>query len=400
MQKRKRHFAIAGKIATADQWASIMMVAALLFALLCVNSPLKLAYDLFHHTPVMISFGNLILQKPLVFWINEGLMAFFFLAVTLEIKREILEGHLSDTRQMILPAFAALGGMVVPAAFYLFTNQNNPDLMQGWAIPTATDIALSLGILSLLGKRVPVELKLFLAALAIFDDLGGILIIALFYGSHMTLSVLIFSLLGIVTLFCLNRFGVSNSSLYIVIGIFLWTTFQESGIHPTMAGVVVGMALPLRLKKPCSYIPLRFVEDGLHLWVAFFIVPLFAFFNAGIILSDLSLDHLASPMSLGIIAGLVLGKPIGIFTFAWLAHFFGIASLAENVNWRQIFGVALLGGIGFTMALFLNTLAFPDNSNPEIGRIAILAASLFSGAVGYLWLHLNLPQAASSSSQI
>ena len=241
---------------------------------------------------------------------------------------------------------------------------------------------------------------MFLAALAIFDDLGGILIIALFYGSHMTLSVLIFSLLGIVTLFCLNRFGVSNSSLYIVIGIFLWTTFQESGIHPTMAGVVVGMALPLRLKKPCSYIPLRFVEDGLHLWVAFFIVPLFAFFNAGIILSDLSLDHLASPMSLGIIAGLVLGQPIGIFTFAWLAHFFGIASLAENVNWRQIFGVALLGGIGFTMALFLNTLAFPDNSNPEIGRIAILAASLFSGAVGYLWLHLNLPQAASSYSQI
>ena len=396
MHKRKRHFSIAGKTASADQWASLMMIGALGFALLCVNSPLKFSYDLFHHTPVVISFGNFILQKPLVFWINEGLMAFFFLAVTLEIKREVLEGQLSGVRQMLLPAFAALGGMAVPAAFYLFINRDNPELMQGWAIPIATDIALSLGILSLLGKRVPVELKLFLAALAIFDDLGGIIIIALFYGSPMAMSVLIFSLLGIVALFSLNRFGVSRASLYIVMGVFLWATFQESGIHPTMAGVAVGLALPLRLKKSCAYIPLRFVEDGLHLWVAFFIVPLFAFFNAGIVLSDISLDHLGSPLALGIITGLVLGKPLGIFTFAWLAHLFGFASLAEHVNWRQIFGVALLGGIGFTMALFLNTLAFPVNGNPEIGRIAILAGSLISGTAGYFWLRFSLPQSESS----
>lgn len=392
MEKRKRYFFIAGKTASADQLASLMMIGALGFALLCVNSPLKFSYDLFHHTPVVVSFGDYILQKPLVFWINEGLMAFFFLAVTLEIKREILEGQLSSIRQILLPAFAALGGMAVPAAFYLFINQGNPELLKGWAIPTATDIALSLGILSLLGKRVPVELKLFLAALAIFDDLGGILIIALFYGSHMTMSVLIFSLLGIAALFSLNRFGVSRASLYIVLGILLWATFQESGIHSTMAGVAVGLALPLRLKKPCSYIPLRFVEDGLHLWVAFFIVPLFAFFNAGIVLSDISLPLLGSPLALGIIAGLVLGKPLGIFTFAWLAHLFGFASLAEHVNWRQIFGIALLGGIGFTMALFLNTLAFPVNGNPEIGRIAILAGSLISGTAGYFWLRFNLPK--------
>ena len=399
MHKRKRHFAIAGKTASADQWASLMMIGALGVALLCVNSPLKVSYDVFHHTPVALSFGDFILQKPLVFWINEGLMAFFFLAVTLEIKREILDGHLSGVRQMLLPAFAAIGGMAVPAAFYLFFNRYNPELMQGWAIPTATDIALSLGVLSLLGKRVPVELKLFLAALAIFDDLGGILIIALFYGSHLTMSVLIFSLLWIAALFALNRFGVSHASLYIVIGILLWASFQESGIHPTMAGVAVGLALPLRLKKSCAYIPLRFVEDGLHPWVAFFIVPLFAFFNAGIVLTDMSFHHLGSPLALGIIAGLVLGKPLGIFSFVWLAHVFGFAKLAENVNWPQIFGVAILGGIGFTMALFLNTLAFPHNGNPEIGRMAVLVGSLLSAVAGYIWLHINLPEIASSPNE-
>lgn len=392
MHKRKRHFAIVGKIASADQWASLMMLAALGLALLCVNSPLKLSYDLFHHTSVALSFGDFVLQKPLVFWINEGLMAFFFLAVTLEIKREILEGHLCSVRQMLLPAFAALGGMVVPAAFYLFFNRDNPELMQGWAIPTATDIALSLGVLSLLGKRVPVELKLFLAALAIFDDLGGVLIIALFYGSHLTVSVLVFSLFGIAALFSLNRFGVSRVSPYIVIGIFLWSTFQESGIHPTMAGVAVALALPLRLKNSKNYNPLRFVEDGLHPWVAFFIVPIFAFFNAGIVLSYISLPHLSSTLSLGIVVGLVLGKPLGIFSFAWLAHLFGFASLADHVNWRQIFGVALLGGIGFTMALFLNTLAFPYNENSEAGRIAILIGSSLAAILGWAWLHFSLPQ--------
>ena len=400
MQKRKRHFAIAGKTASADQWAALMMIGALVVALLCVNSPLKPAYDIFHHTPVVISFGDFILQKPLVFWINEGLMAFFFLAVTLEIKREILDGHLSGTRQMLLPAFAALGGMAVPAVFYFFFNRENPELMQGWAIPTATDIALSLGVLSLLGKRVPVELKLFLAALAIFDDLGGILIIALFYGSHLTVSVLVFSLLGIAALVGLNRFGVTHASLYIVIGILLWATFQESGIHPTMAGVAVGLALPLRLKKSSSYIPLRFVEEGLHPWVAFFIVPLFAFFNAGIVLTDVSPQHLGSSLSLGIIAGLVLGKPLGIFTFAWLGHLFGFASLAARVTWRQIFGVALLGGIGFTMALFLNALAFPTNGNPEIGRMAILIASLISAVAGYAWLYFSLPKSEYSPVKV
>ncbi|MAZ76743.1 MAG: Na+/H+ antiporter NhaA [Micavibrio sp.] len=392
MYKRKRHFTIAGRIASADQWASIMMLVALGLALFFVNSPLKLSYDLFHHTSVAISFGDFVLQKPLVFWINEGLMAFFFLAVTLEIKRELLEGHLSCARQMLLPVFAALGGMVVPAAFYLFFNRNNPELMQGWAIPTATDIALSLGVLSLLGKRVPVELKLFLAALAIFDDLGGIVIIALFYGSHLTMSVLVLSLFGIATLFCLNRFGVTHASLYIVIGIFLWATFQESGIHPTMAGVAVALALPLRLKNSHNYIPLKFVEDGLHLWVAFFIVPLFAFFNAGIILTDVSPQHISSTLSFGIILGLVIGKPIGIFSFAWLAHALGLASLTNHVNWRHIFGVALLGGIGFTMALFLNTLAFPYDDNFENGQIAILIGSSVSAVLGWIWLHLSLPQ--------
>ncbi len=389
---RQRKFQIRGRTLGADQWASLMMLAALGLALLWVNSPLKLSYDLFHHTPMVISFGEFILQKPLVFWINEGLMAFFFLAVTTEIKRELLEGHLSAPRQMLLPAFAALGGMIVPAAIYLFINQGNPVFSQGWAIPTATDIALSLGVLSLFGKRVPLELKIFLAALAIFDDLGGILIIAVFYGSHLTWSVMAFVLAAVAVLFLLNRFGITRVSFYIVIGIFLWAALQQSGIHPTMAGVAVGLALPLRVKKPCAYIPLKMVEDGLHPWTAFFIIPLFAFFNAGIVFSDVTLTNLVSPLSLGVVAGLFIGKPLGIFLFAWIAHRLKFASLTDHVNWRQIFGVALLGGVGFTMALFFNALAFPLNGNPEIGRVAILVGSLLSAVCGGLWLHLSLPK--------
>lgn len=392
MSKRLRHFVVAGKSASADRWAGLMMIAALVFALLCANSPLKPAYDLFQDTKVVLSFGDFVLHKNLLFWINEGLMAFFFLSVTLEIKRETLEGHLSGARKMFLPAVAASGGIVVPAAIYLIMNSGSPELMNGWAIPTATDIALSLGILSLLGNRVPLELKLFLAALAIFDDLGGIIIIALFYGSQMTLSHLVLSLLGLVTLFALNRFGVSRASLYIVTGILLWTTFQESGIHPTLAGVAVGLALPLRLDLPRSNIPLLFVEHGLHFWVAFFIVPLFAFFNAGIVMSDTSIQSLGSPLALAIIVGLVIGKPVGIMGFAWLAQTLGLGALGDQVNWRQMFGVALLGGMGFTMALFLNSLAFSGNGFLEIGRIAILAGSLVSGTAGFFWLYFSLPE--------
>jgi NhaA family Na+:H+ antiporter len=394
---RQRKFQIRGQTLGADQWASLMMLSALGMALIWVNSPLKLSYDLFHHTPVAISFGEFILQKPLVFWINEGLMAFFFLAVTTEIKRELLEGHLSSSKQILLPAFAALGGMIVPVAIYLFINRGNPILLQGWPIPTATDIALSLGVLSLLGKRVPLELKIFLAALAIFDDLGGLLIIAVFYGSHLTWSIMVFVLVAIVVLFLLNRFCITHASFYVVIGIFLWATLQESGIHPTMAGIAVGSALPLRIKKPCAYIPLKVIESGLHPWTAFFIVPLFAFFNAGIVFSDITLTNLVSPFSLGIIAGLFIGKPLGIFLFAWVAHRLKLASLTDYVNWRQIFGVALLGGVGFTMALFFNALAFPHNGNPETGRVAIIAGSFLSAIVGYIWLNISLPKIRSTS---
>tara|TARA_R110002096_G_scaffold327314_1_gene521389 strand:- start:12390 stop:13592 length:1203 start_codon:yes stop_codon:yes gene_type:complete len=388
---RKRKFVITGKVASAEQWASFMMIGALGLALFMVNSSLQSLYDLIHHTPVSIRFGDFIESKPLVVWINEGLMAFFFLAVTLELKREIREGHLSNSRQMLLPAFAALGGMVVPIAIYSLINRDSPEYLQGWAIPSATDIALSLGILSLLGKRVPIELKLFLAALAIFDDLGGIIIIALFYGSQLTASVFAVAMLVVVILFILNHFSVTHASIYVVMGIFLWAVLQESGIHPTMAGVAVGLALPLKVTEPSSYIPLKFVEDGLHPWVAFFIVPLFTFFNAGIVLTDISFLQLGSSVSLGIVLGLSVGKPLGIFSFAFIAHRFGLASIAENINWLHIFGVALLGGIGFTMGLFLNALAFPDNGNLEISRLAILLGSLFSAVAGLTWLHLFLP---------
>ncbi|WP_138380714.1 Na+/H+ antiporter NhaA [Luteithermobacter gelatinilyticus] len=388
---RKRHFIIAGKTASMDQWGSLMMIGACGVALLWANTPLRPFYDLVHHTPLSISLGGFSLEKPLVVWVNEGLMAFFFLAVALEIKREILEGHLSAQRQIFLPAFAALGGMVVPATLYLLINGNNPEFSRGWPIPTATDIALSLGVLSLFGRRVPVELKLFLASLAIFDDLGGILIIVLLHGGHLSLNVLAVTVLGLVTLFFLNRFDVTHASLYIVIGIFLWAAFQDSGIHPTLAGLMVGAALPLRLHKDGVYVPLHFVERGLHPWVTFFIVPLFAFFNTGIVLADFTFSQLLVMPSLGIVAGLVVGKPLGIFSFAWLAHMSGIARLGSHVTWRLVFGVALLGGIGFTMALFLNALAFPHNGNPETGRMAVLIGSLLSAVIGSVWLHVHLP---------
>jgi Na+:H+ antiporter, NhaA family len=388
---RKRKFIITGKVASAEQWASFMMIGALGLALFMVNSSLQSLYDLIHHTPVSISFGNFIESKPLVVWINEGLMAFFFLAITLELKREIREGHLCNPRQMLLPAFAALGGMVVPIGIYLIINRDNPEFLRGWSIPSATDIALSLGILSLLGKRVPIELKLFLAALAIFDDLGGIIIIAFFYGSQLTVSIFVASMLIIALLFILNHFSVNHASIYIVMGIFLWVILQESGIHPTMAGVAVGLALPLKVKNDSSYIPLKFVEDGLHPWVAFFIVPLFTFFNAGIVLTDISFLQLGSSVSLGIVLGLFIGKPLGIFSFAFFAHRLGLASIADHINWKLIFGVAMLGGIGFTMGLFLNTLAFPNNGNLEISRLAILIGSIFSAIAGTTWLHHFLP---------
>lgn len=388
---RKHKLTVAGKVATVSQWASIMMLTALGIGLIWVNSPLKIFYDLFHHTPVAISFGGYALNKPLVVWINDGLMAFFFLAVTLEIKREVLEGHLSSMRQMLLPAFAALGGMIVPAVIYLVLNGDNPDFARGWSIPTATDIALSLAILSLFGNRVPVELRVFLAALAIFDDLGGILIIALFYGSHLSFLPLIFVAAGLVALFLLNKFGVTHASLYVVIGLFLWIALQQSGIHPTLSGVAVAVALPLRVPRSCSYVPLKIVEDGMRPWVAFFIVPLFAFFNAGIVFSEASLEHLQSPVLIGIAAGLFIGKPLGIFMGAWLAYLLNFADLMVNVTWGQIFGVALLGGIGFTMALFFNAVAFPYDGLSEVGRLAVLIGSILSGLAGYLCLDRALP---------
>jgi len=321
-------------------------------------------------------------------------MAIFFFLIGLEVKREVLEGELSSKRQIALPAIAALGGMIVPALLFTFFNHKDAFSMNGWAIPTATDIAFALGILSLLGKRVPASLKIFLMALAIIDDLGAIVIIALFYTSDLSLISIVIALGSIVVLMVMNYLKVIKKAAYILVGIVLWISVLKSGVHATIAGVVLAFCIPLysRDKRGERFSMLKEMEHDLHYWVAFFILPLFAFVNAGVDLKDLSVTALFSDVSLGIMLGLFLGKQIGVFTFSFLAIKLGFASLPTHSNFKQLYGVAILTGIGFTMSLFVNTLAFNDT---EIFRyadkLAILLGSFFSGMIGYFYLR-SMPQ--------
>lgn len=368
--------------------SGVILILVTVFALVLRNSGLSEYYYDFLHITIHFSVKDLDISKPLYLWINDGLMALFFLVVGLEIKRELLAGHLSSWEKISLPTFAAIGGMLCPALIYYFFNQNDPVAMNGWAIPTATDIAFSLAILSLLGKRVPISLKIFLMALAILDDIGAILIIALFYTSNLSVEVLYISLFIIFILFVMNRMGISMISLYIIVGIILWVTVLKSGVHATLAGIVLAFAIPFKTKKDNKVnSPVRHLEHNLHSWVAFFILPLFAFANAGVDLRDIDFTKMTQGVPLGIMLGLFFGKQLGVFIFTFIAVKLKLAKIPKCTTWLQIYGISALTGIGFTMSLFIDSLAFVDDTSYfYTDRLAILIASLFSGILGYLIL--------------
>ena len=372
----------------------VLMVAAVL-ALVVANSPLAPYYANFLDLPFEIRLGTFGIAKPLLLWINDGLMAVFFFLVGMELKREVVEGHLSSLRQASLPAFAAMGGMLAPAAFYAAFNWGDSVAMRGWAIPTATDIAFALGVLTLLGKRVPAALKAFLLSVAIFDDIGAIVVIALFYTADLSLLSLVVAAGLILGLACLNRWNVTRPAAYFLLGIPLWVAVLKSGVHATLAGVMLAMFIPLRVpeKSPASQTPeplLRHLEHTLHPWVSFGVLPVFAFANAGVPILELSITDILHPVPLGIVTGLFIGKQTGIMALCWLAVRLRIASPPEGVGWWQLYGTALLCGIGFTMSLFIASLAFEQGATAYLGleRLGILIGTLVSGLSGYVVLRL------------
>ncbi len=374
--------------------AGIVLIFVTIVALILQNSPLSEIYSSFLHTPVEIRFGALQIAKPLLLWVNDGLMAVFFFLIGLEVKREVMEGHLSSVKQVALPGIAAVGGMVVPALVYILFNKGESFAMNGWAIPTATDIAFALGILSLLGSRVPVSLKIFLMALAIIDDLGAIVIIALFYTSDLSMLSIGIASASLIALFILNRMGVAKKAAYILVGVVLWVSVLKSGVHATLAGVALAFFIPLNVKGSDgkSFSMSKEMEHDLHYWVAFMILPLFAFVNAGVDLRGISLEEMFGPVPMGIMLGLFIGKQLGVFGFSWLAIKLKLASLPEGSSWRQLYGVAVLTGIGFTMSLFVDSLAFSDSQVYKYAdKLAILLGSFLSGVVGYLILRGSKP---------
>ncbi|MCB1504199.1 MAG: Na+/H+ antiporter NhaA [Hyphomicrobiaceae bacterium] len=366
----------------------IILLIAAAAALLMENSPWRWVYDSLLDTRVTVGIGKLLLYKPLLLWINDGLMAIFFFLVGLEIKRELMVGELSSVRRATLPAMAAVGGMVVPALIYAIVNHSDPVALNGWAIPAATDIAFAIGVLALLGSRVPSSLKVFLLALAIIDDLGAIIIIALFYTTDLSLPALYLAGAGILALIALNRFHVSNTAPYVLVGIFIWVCVLKSGVHATLAGVVTALAVPLYAKGSTDHEhgPLLELEHRLQPWVVYAIMPAFAFANAGVALSGLSFDKLLAPIPLGIILGLFIGKPLGIMAFLWLALRLGWGERPGGASWPALLGVSFLGGIGFTMSLFIGGLAFSDPAFATDIRIGVLGGSILSATVGFVLL--------------
>jgi len=366
----------------------IVLVIAAALAMIAANSPLAGTYDLFIELPVEIRVGPLHIAKPLLLWINDGLMAVFFFLVGLELKREVLEGELSDARKIVLPALGAAGGMVVPAAIYVVLNWGDAVALQGWAIPAATDIAFALGVLALLGNRVPLSLRIFLVTIAIFDDIGAIAIIAFFYTSDLSLTALAVALALMVPLLVLNRLGVAASAPYLLVGVAMWVSLLKSGVHATLAGIVLALFIPMRDPRQPEHSPLKTLEHDLHTAVAFGILPLFAFANAGISLANASLDYLMHPVPLGIAAGLFAGKQLGIFAACWIGVALGFARRPEGMSWGALYGTALLCGVGFTMSLFIGTLAFEETGINRLfdERLGIIVGSILSGVAGYLVL--------------
>jgi Na+:H+ antiporter, NhaA family len=378
-----------------DAASGIVLLGAAFLALILQNSPASWLYDGLLDTPVTIGVGAIVIDKPLLLWINDGLMAIFFFLVGLEIKRELMVGELSTVKQASLPVIAAVGGMLVPAIIYSFINWTDDIALHGWAIPAATDIAFAVGVLALLGPRVPTSLKVFLLALAIIDDLGAIIIIAFFYTAHLSLAALGLAGVGIALLAILNFRGVTRIAPYVLVGVFIWLCVLKSGVHATLAGVATALAVPLTVPNGGTQSPLEKLEEALHPWVTFGVLPLFAFGNAGVTLAGMTLEKVFSSIPMGIAMGLFVGKPIGIFGFSFAAIKLRLAGKPDGATWPQMFGVAVLGGIGFTMSLFIGMLAFVDTERAAEIRIGVLLGSIMSACVGYLILSRVTPAVVS-----
>ncbi|MGF6604739.1 NhaA family Na+:H+ antiporter [Paraburkholderia sp. GAS448] len=376
----------------------LLLAAAAILALICSNSPLRQAYNDLLTIPVEVRFGSFTIAKPLLLWINDGLMAIFFLLIGLEVKREIVEGELSTPAQVVLPVVAGAGGMAAPALIYFLTCRESGAVLNGWAIPTATDIAFALGILSLLGKRVPVSLKIFLTAVAIADDLGAIIIIALFYTAELSVQMLLAAVVAIAALIALNMMKVTRIAPYVIVGVVLWVFVLKSGIHATLAGVATAFAVPLKTKDAQGHAPLHQLEHSLHPWVAFAILPIFAFANAGVSFAGVTLSALAAPLTLGIAAGLFVGKLAGVFGASAILVWLGLAKLPPGASWLQLVGVAALCGVGFTMSLFIGSLAFEGAEYFTPLRLGVIVGSTLSGVTGYLLLRFGASGSSTTTS--
>lgn len=370
--------------------AGLILFVAALVALVVDNSAWHHYYHALFSQTFLIQLGDYRLAKPVLMWVNDGLMVFFFLLVGLEVKRELFEGELNSRQKAVLPGIAAIGGMAGPALIYILLNHNDPRHMPGWAIPTATDIAFSLAILALLRSRIPAQLKVFLTALAIFDDIGAIVIIAIFYTKHISITMLAIAAALTVGLLLLNRFKVTHRAPYFLVGLVMWVCVLKSGVHATLVGIIIAFAIPLRIPSEQDISPSRDVEHALHPWVAFLVLPIFAFANAGVSFKGLSWGYLLHPLPLGIMLGLVVGKQVGIFGSTWLAVKLKWARLPEHTSWSGIYGIALVAGVGFTMSLFIGGLAFGEGNidYKAMVRLGVLLGSLVSGVAGYLVLRM------------
>ena len=387
---------MANQFLRLEAAGGILLIIAALVAVIIANTPLHEYYEyVLEKVYLTIGFSSvdgfaaLKISKPLLLWINDGLMAIFFFLVGLEIKREFMEGELSSRDRALLPALAAVGGMVVPALVYYYLNMGNPDLVRGWAIPSATDIAFALGILALVGSRAPVSLKILLTAIAIIDDLGAIVIIAMFYTETINITPLVFAAVAFLGLIGVNRSRVESIAPYILLGFILWFAVLKSGVHATLAGVITALFIPLHCPQNPKYSPLKHLEHGLHPWIAFMVLPVFAFANAGVSFTGLTWADVLNPVTLGIAKGLFFGKQIGVFLILFLVIKLGLSPKPKDTNWWQLYAVSLLCGVGFTMSLFIGELAFDTRDQAASVRIGVIMGSLASALLGYLILRFG-----------